>query len=64
MSDETGGVRLRDAIITESRWQITIAGRDQDGKFVSYVASADGYLTHGDGIWFGTSDEYAEAIAL
>lgn len=63
MSD-TAGVRLREVIIVESRWSVTISGRDADGNFVSYVASADSYLTHGDGVWFGTAEEYAEAIAL
>lgn len=63
MSD-TPGIRLRDVVITESRWSVTISGRDADGNFVSYVASADSYLTHGSGVWFGTAAEYAEATAL
>jgi len=48
--------------ITSSRWQINIIIEDLEGKIHMFIASADSGLTWGDGIWFGTGEEYDEAI--
>jgi hypothetical protein len=57
-------VASSDAVITIGRWNVTITGLTPTGAFVTYIASADSYLTQNDGIWFGTQSEYMEETAL
>jgi hypothetical protein len=57
-------IHLKDAVITIGRWNVTITGLTPTGAFVTYIASADSYLTQNDGIWFGTQSEYMEETAL
>jgi len=44
--------------IDESRWNIRIHITHPDGKKETYIASSDGHYTSGDGIYFGTQEEY------
>ncbi len=46
--------------ISKSRWDIRIFITLPDGEVKTYVASADRHYTDGDGIWFGTQEEYEE----
>lgn len=47
--------------IIPSRWSITILLHKIGGDVEEYVACADRAFTEGDGIWFGTAQEYQEA---
>lgn len=47
--------------ITQSRWSVKVRIVCDDDSIETYVASADSGLTWGDGIFFGTAEEYAEA---
>lgn len=44
--------------IDEHRWYIRISITHPDGKEEVYFASSDAHYTSGDGIWFGTQEEY------
>lgn len=46
------------------RWnvRIKITDRDTGEEVETFVASADSGLTYGDGIFFGTAEDYEEAI--
>lgn len=46
------------------RWQVTINIIDHRGKEYKFVASADHGVTFGDGIFFGTLEEYKRACGL
>lgn len=51
-----------DIKIQISRWDIVITIRQKGGKKVQYIASADEGVTFGDGIYFGSIDDYNELI--
>ena len=42
------------------RWHIVVAIEMQDGTVEKFVASADSAFAQGDGIWFGTAEDYDE----
>ena len=46
--------------LTTNRWTATIKIVDQDDKEHIYYASADSGITYGDGLWFGTKEDYDE----
>lgn len=46
--------------ITHGRWQVRIRVFVLETVVRDFVASADSYYTAGDGIWWGTIDEYRE----
>lgn len=45
-----------------SRWQARLEIRDAEGEVLTYLFSADAYLTENDHLWFGTLDEYDMAV--
>jgi len=45
------------AEIHQTRWKVNFVIVDK-GKRYEFVVSADQALTEGDGIWFGTKEEY------
>lgn len=46
--------------IERARWSVKIRVVDADGKEHEFIASADGCMTQGSSIWFGTHEEYLE----
>lgn len=50
-----------DVRIDVSRWSVAFTIREGD-KTIRYVASADSALTERSGIWFGTEQEYLDAL--
>jgi len=46
-------------VITPSRWNVYIDIHTED-SIEHYVASADSGVTYGDGIYFGTREEFDE----
>lgn len=54
---------LRKLTITPGRWTVRIEVEKPDGTKATWIASADSGDTFGDGIWFGTQDEYDEHLA-
>jgi hypothetical protein len=45
----------------EHRWYVRITIKDNAGTEHVYFASADGWYTDSNNIWFGTKAEYEEA---
>jgi hypothetical protein len=48
--------------ITQARWNVWIEIEKSDGTVEKFIASADHGATWGDGIFFGTPEEYKEQI--
>jgi hypothetical protein len=48
--------------ITEHRWETRFTLTFKDGHEEHFIASADSYLTCGDGIWFGDGYEYEQSL--
>lgn len=48
----------------KSRWtlQIDLELFDDERESITFVASSDSFLTDGDGLWFGTLEEWEEAM--
>ena len=49
---------VRRVTFNGGRWTITIRLELEDGTEQIYYASADTGMTWGDGIWFGTKEEW------
>jgi len=49
--------------IKKHRWHIEIIVTTPDASPQTYIASADGYDTDGDGIYFGTKEDWEERRA-
>lgn len=48
--------------ITKSRWSVKFELEldEEELKVLTFIASADSWFTEGDGIWFGTEEEWDE----
>lgn len=57
-------LNVRRLEIKEGRWSTVIRAELESGETREYVASADSGITYGDGIFFGTREEYEEAVSL
>lgn len=51
--------------ISKFRWAIRfdLELLDDEQDTITFIASADSFFTDGDGIWFGTLEEYDERLA-
>jgi hypothetical protein len=53
---------VKSVSINKSRWNVSIVIVDKKGKEHRYYASADSFFTDHDNIWFGTDEEYEDAV--
>ena len=55
-------MKATDVHFDRHRWYVRITVVSEEGTEAVYMASADSALTDSDGIWFGTAQEYDEAV--
>ena len=58
--DQTGLImkKIIDIKMIKNRWNVEIKIIYDDYTVDEYIASADNHYTWGNGIWFGTKEEY------